>query len=257
MLCVPYSLGALFPMCPMSYMPYVIPSSLCLSAAVKEAAVQRRHNLYRDSMVLNSSDPNLHLLEENPAVDWAGQYGAGEESSRAEALKRRKQVVSMIQLDGAHPLLYESCLDVPGVEDIPEEREREAEAEEEEEEEEGQGQNSPKSPDSVSKIRDLINPKVAVEVPITLPALQEGSTPLTNGTLPEAEPAHCHDDSGFQSPTNEGVGEEEEEVVDPPITEAVADPERVVVTLEPEDSKPREEHSGKVALSEPDIVINI
>ncbi|XP_010123619.1 PREDICTED: niban-like protein 1, partial [Chlamydotis macqueenii] len=30
--------------------------------AVKEAAVQRKHNLYRDSMVMHNSDPNLHLL---------------------------------------------------------------------------------------------------------------------------------------------------------------------------------------------------
>ncbi|KAG9261943.1 niban-like protein 1 [Astyanax mexicanus] len=104
--------------------------------AVKEAAVQRRHNLYRDSIVLTSSDPNLHLLEENPPIDWAGEYGgeknqeevvdgdAGSHEGDAAAQKRRrmKQVVSMIQEDGTGTVLpNESCIEVPGVEDIPEE----------------------------------------------------------------------------------------------------------------------------------------
>lgn len=99
------------------------------SPAVKEAAVQRRHNLYRDSIVLTNSDPNLHLLEENPPIDWAGEYGGGqaevdgEQGGEGDALaqkrRRMKQVVSMIQEDGT--VLPESCLEVPGVEDIPEE----------------------------------------------------------------------------------------------------------------------------------------
>ncbi|XP_061115634.1 protein Niban 2b [Conger conger] len=105
--------------------------------AVKEAAVQRRHNLYRDSIVLTNSDPNLHLLGEKSPIDWAGQYGGegkeeeeeeGEEEGNAEGAttqKRRrvKQVVSMIQIDGAPFLPYESCLEVPGVDGIPEESE--------------------------------------------------------------------------------------------------------------------------------------
>ncbi|XP_076854350.1 protein Niban 2b [Brachyhypopomus gauderio] len=100
--------------------------------AVKEAAVQRRHNLYRDSIVLTSSDPNLHLLEENPPIDWAGEYGGEQEEvdpeppgdqGDAEARRRcrMKQVVSMIQEDGVATALPESCLEVPGVDDIPEE----------------------------------------------------------------------------------------------------------------------------------------
>uniref|UniRef100_A0A8B9K912 Niban apoptosis regulator 2 n=1 Tax=Astyanax mexicanus TaxID=7994 RepID=A0A8B9K912_ASTMX len=95
-----------------------------------------RHNLYRDSIVLTSSDPNLHLLEENPPIDWAGEYGgeknqeevvdgdAGSHEGDAAAQKRRrmKQVVSMIQEDGTGTVLpNESCIEVPGVEDIPEE----------------------------------------------------------------------------------------------------------------------------------------
>ncbi|KAG1958764.1 protein Niban 2b [Pimephales promelas] len=98
--------------------------------AVKEAAVQRRHNLYRDSIVLTNSDPNLLLLGENPPIDWAEEYGGiqeevdGESAGDHEAQKRRriKQVVSMIQLEGTTSVLpNESCLDVPAVENIPEE----------------------------------------------------------------------------------------------------------------------------------------
>uniref|UniRef100_A0A668SJ93 PH domain-containing protein n=1 Tax=Oreochromis aureus TaxID=47969 RepID=A0A668SJ93_OREAU len=105
--------------------------------AVKEAAVQRRHNLYRDSIVLSNSDPNLHLLGDNPSIDWAGQYGGDQEeedgaendaeydgeveSVTSRKKKRVKQVVSLIQMEGSTVLPSESCLEVPGVEDIPEE----------------------------------------------------------------------------------------------------------------------------------------
>ncbi|MFT7797283.1 niban-like protein 1 [Arapaima gigas] len=94
--------------------------------AVKEAAVQRRHNLYRDSIVLTNSDPNLHLLDESTTIDWAGEYGGqGDRTESGESQKRRrmKQVVSMIQVDGSQPLPHESCLEVPGVGDITEEGE--------------------------------------------------------------------------------------------------------------------------------------
>lgn len=99
--------------------------------AVKEAAVQRRHNLYRDSIVLTNSDPNLHLLGENSPIDWAGEYGDGQEEvdeedvgkeGAAQKRRRMKQVVSMIQLEGnSSGMPNESCLEVPAVEDIPEE----------------------------------------------------------------------------------------------------------------------------------------
>ncbi|KAM4578217.1 protein Niban 2b [Fundulus diaphanus] len=86
--------------------------------AVKEAAVQRRHNLYRDSIVLSNSDPSLHLLGENPSIDWAEKYGGtqgeGEEPQEVsgvdgEPQKRRrvKQVVSMIQVEGSGELFKE------------------------------------------------------------------------------------------------------------------------------------------------------
>uniref|UniRef100_A0A672Z0H8 Niban-like protein 1 n=1 Tax=Sphaeramia orbicularis TaxID=375764 RepID=A0A672Z0H8_9TELE len=121
--------------------------------AVKEAAVQRRHNLYRDSIVLSNSDPSLHLLGENPSIDWAGEYkgekeevdGAGDDGGESQKTRRMKQVVSMIQVEGAPTLPSESCVEVPGVEDIPEEGGEEEEEEEEEEEspDEQQDQNAP------------------------------------------------------------------------------------------------------------------
>lgn len=101
--------------------------------AVKEAAVQRRHNLYRDSIVLTNSDPNLHLLGDNPSIDWAGEFGEKNEvdgepkgeggDTAAQKRRRMKQVVSMIQVDGTSTTLpNESCMEVPSVHNIPEEQ---------------------------------------------------------------------------------------------------------------------------------------
>uniref|UniRef100_A0A8C4F5J0 Niban apoptosis regulator 2a n=1 Tax=Dicentrarchus labrax TaxID=13489 RepID=A0A8C4F5J0_DICLA len=151
--------------------------------AVKEAAVQRRHNLYRDSIILTNSDPNLHLLGENPSVDWATKFGGDELEGSVNvggiegggSGKRRRQVVSMIQLDGV-PLPYESCLEVPGVELIPEE---DAEMSEGLEEDMGLPED-PKSPDSVNEIRDLINPVVEMVLPVS----EESQSDATNGTEP-------------------------------------------------------------------------
>ncbi|XP_006803583.1 protein Niban 2a [Neolamprologus brichardi] len=152
--------------------------------AVKEAAVQRRHNLYRDSIILTNSDPNLHLLGENPQVDWATKFGGDEPEGSVSSAdegrgfgRKRKQVVSMIQLDGV-PLPYESCLEVPGVELIPEE-DAESKEEENEEDQLGKAENlGPKSPDSVNEIRDLINPVVEVVVPVS----KEEQSEVTNKT---------------------------------------------------------------------------
>uniref|UniRef100_A0AAY4B6V3 PH domain-containing protein n=1 Tax=Denticeps clupeoides TaxID=299321 RepID=A0AAY4B6V3_9TELE len=131
---IPYMLKQLSPSClpPLHQKTKILNAFSCvLASAVKEAAVQRKHNLYRDSIVLTNSDPNLLLLGENPSIDWAEEYGGKgededpEEEDQAdgdpEVQKRRrmKQVVSMIQLDGGSPV-PESCLEVPGVEDIPE-----------------------------------------------------------------------------------------------------------------------------------------
>ncbi|XP_056146338.1 protein Niban 2a [Lampris incognitus] len=157
--------------------------------AVKEAAVQRRHNLYRDSIVLTNSDPNLHLLGENPSVDWAAKFGSGSgepENNLGGGVegggsgRRRRQVVSMIQLDGV-PLPYESCLEVPGVELIPEEDAEYSDVKADnpkEDKEAPEIPEEPKSPDSVHEIRDLINPVLEVVVPVSV----ENQPRLTNGT---------------------------------------------------------------------------
>lgn len=157
---------------------------------MKEAAVQRRHNLYRDSIVLTNSDPNLHLLGETPPVDWAAKLGADEPEGSVDggsikgggSGKRRRQVVSMIHLDGV-PLPYESCLEVPGVELIPEEDAEMSEGKDEgrgEDDEELGPSEDPKTPDSVTEIRDLINPVVEM----VLPASEENQSDTSKGTEP-------------------------------------------------------------------------
>ncbi|XP_078127267.1 LOW QUALITY PROTEIN: protein Niban 2a [Sander vitreus] len=168
----------------------VVLQSVCkdIMMAVKDAALQRRHNLYRDSMILTNSDPNLHLLGENPQVDWAARFGGDEPEGsvgggRVEgggSGSRRRQVVSMIQLDGM-PLPFESCLEVPGVELIPEEDAEMLEGDEEDRGPPGE----PKSPDSVHGIRDLINPVVEMVLPVSQVSPSDVSTRTepTTGTV--------------------------------------------------------------------------
>lgn len=155
---------------------------------MKEAAVQRRHNLYRDSIVLTNSDPNLHLLGESPQVDWAAKFGNNEPDGTVQERastegggsgSRRRQVVSMIQLDGL-PVAYESCLEVPGVDVIPEEDSKTTEETPEEHSEDEDTDQVPMSPDSVDEIRDLINPVVEVALPVS----EEEKIRKTNVTQP-------------------------------------------------------------------------
>ncbi|XP_056396590.1 protein Niban 2 [Hyla sarda] len=87
--------------------------------AVKDAATQRKHNLYRDSMVLHNSDPNLHLLGEGPPINWTDEYGDSTEKA-GDRHGRVRQVVSIIQDDEA-PDYLESCQEAPANENIPEE----------------------------------------------------------------------------------------------------------------------------------------
>lgn len=169
--------------------------SLFNGPAVKEAAVQRRHNLYRDSLVLNNSDPNLQLLGETPAVEWSTKFGSDElegsmnagEVKEESSSRRRKQVVSMIQLDGL-PLPYESCLEVPGVELIPEEDAEMTEGKNAaKHEEELEPSDDPKSPDSVNEIRGLINPMLEMVLPASErnqeEALRRTQTEIKTGTV--------------------------------------------------------------------------
>ncbi|XP_031457426.1 protein Niban 2 [Phasianus colchicus] len=133
--------------------------------AVKEAAVQRKHNLYRDSMVMHNSDPNLHLLGEGTPIDWGEEHGGQPEAEPAADKRRRaKQVVSVIQDDeGALP--YEMGAEMlmsPSSPEPPEPRVL------------------PSSPDGVAEIREALV-KESIEV------LTEER--LTNGT-------HSMQDSG-------------------------------------------------------------
>uniref|UniRef100_A0A8C9MUW9 Niban apoptosis regulator 2 n=1 Tax=Serinus canaria TaxID=9135 RepID=A0A8C9MUW9_SERCA len=112
--------------------------------AVKEAAVQRKHNLYRDSMVMHNSDPNLHLLGEGLPIDWSEEYsGQPEPEPAAERRRRAKQVVSVIQDDeGALPYGAEALLQ-PG---SPEPRQPE----------EAHPGVPPSPPDAVQEIREAL-----------------------------------------------------------------------------------------------------
>lgn len=162
---------------------------------MKEAAVQRRHNLYRDSLILSNSDPNLQLLGETPSVEWSTKFGgdglgrsvnAGE-AKEAGSSRRRKQVVSMIQLDGV-PLPYESCLEVPGVELIPEEDAEMTEGDDgASHDEELKLSDGPKSPDSVNEIRGLINPMLEMVLPRSersgAEAVKHTQTEIKTGTI--------------------------------------------------------------------------
>ncbi|KAF4077056.1 hypothetical protein AMELA_G00203690 [Ameiurus melas] len=166
--------------------------------AVKEAAIQRRHNLYRDSIVLGNSDPNLHLMEEN-SIDWASQYGGGGGGGGEERFRRRRQVVSMILNDGMAPMPYGSCLEVPGVEEIPEENEMQTGEDLQEDQvisddlhkraivsAVSESTEEPTTPDDVQQIRQLIRPVLEVVHSDTDPVLTNGILPLEEGEEIEA-----------------------------------------------------------------------
>eukprot|EP00069_Balaena_mysticetus_P002507 bmy_04060T0 len=87
-----------------------VPTPPSCPVAVKEAAVQRKHNLYRDSVVMHNSDPNLHLLAEGVPIDWGEEYSGSSDSGGdpgspgipeaailSEKRRRAKQVVSVVQ----------------------------------------------------------------------------------------------------------------------------------------------------------------
>ncbi|XP_075435529.1 protein Niban 2-like isoform X3 [Ascaphus truei] len=89
--------------------------------AVKDAATQRKHNLYRDSMVMHNSDPNLHLLGEGTPIDWSEEFADPNEPPSESRKRRARQVVSLIQDD--EPGSPGSCQEAPAHESIPEEGE--------------------------------------------------------------------------------------------------------------------------------------
>ncbi|XP_040387809.1 protein Niban 2 isoform X2 [Cygnus olor] len=132
--------------------------------AVKEAAVQRKHNLYRDSMVMHNSDPNLHLLGEGIPIDWAEEHGGQPEAEPAADKRRRaKQVVSVIQDDeGALP--YEAGAEALLPPSSPEPQEPEPAV-------------PPGSPGVVAEIREMLAKESMEEA-----AGGQAEERLTNGT---------------------------------------------------------------------------
>uniref|UniRef100_A0A3Q3WAD5 PH domain-containing protein n=1 Tax=Mola mola TaxID=94237 RepID=A0A3Q3WAD5_MOLML len=216
--------------------------------AVKEAAIQRRHNLYRDSIVLSNSDPNLHLLGDNPSIDWAREYGGSQEEKK----RRMKQVMSMIQVEDSTVPSSESCLEVPGINDIlgedgykeksdgeaspylngsaspeasenPQDLSNGSVSKEEETKPEEQAETVTESASAMEKSEaEHIQPKVEEQPPSKQELVEEALQPLpppseevpsgaTEMSPPEEMPDFPpppHDDSGFQSPTSEKAEEE-------------------------------------------------
>ncbi|XP_069746385.1 protein Niban 2-like [Narcine bancroftii] len=144
---------------------------------VKEAAVQRKHNLFRDSIVMSGSDPNLLLLGEGQNINWNSEL-ANQESSdlerASEKRKRMKQVVSMIQDDGiSRPEEVDVIMGVK----------KEAEREQGGTSGSSESCSPVKSPDSVKEIRDLLT---IGEIEIT-EANTASDSSLINGTACKSE----------------------------------------------------------------------
>uniref|UniRef100_A0A3Q3E7P5 Niban apoptosis regulator 2b n=1 Tax=Labrus bergylta TaxID=56723 RepID=A0A3Q3E7P5_9LABR len=208
--------------------------------AVKEAAVQRRHNLYRDSIVLSNSDPSLHLLGENPSIDWAGEYGgaqeevdgAGEEpqgdaeaegeGGASQKRKRMKQVVSMIQEEGSPIPPRESSVEVPCVDDIMEEdgeEEEEEEKEENSEEKDSLQQNGPASPEASEMPSDVSKSSELKEVkaePEGKEVLQEAEAPTESSSAAEEKGKGEDNQPAMEEEPAQCNQVESEEVLPPP-----------------------------------------
>ncbi|CAK6978995.1 protein Niban 2-like [Scomber scombrus] len=215
--------------------------------AVKEAAVQRRHNLYRDSIVLSNSDPSLQLLGESPSIDWAGEYGgaqeeeadaAGEdtegdaqgEDGESQKRRRMKQVVSMIQVEDSPVLPSESCVEVAGINDIPEEG---SDEEKEEEEELSPDQNESPCPKPTENPPDLSSSSVLkAEEAIPVEAKPEEAKPE------EAKPVEAKPE---EAKPEEAKPEEAKPVEAKPV-------EAKPVEAKPVEAKPEEQDKEEVQL---------
>ncbi|XP_019328390.1 PREDICTED: niban-like protein 1 [Aptenodytes forsteri] len=167
--------------------------------AVKEAAVQRKHNLYRDSMVMHNSDPNLHLLGEGIPIDWGEEYsGQPEAEPAADKRRRAKQVVSVIQDDeGVLPYKVDAeALLQPGSPEPQETEDPDPGA-------------PPSSPDGVEEIREVLAKE-------SLGDGVEAEERLTNGTYATRESGATEEvvaaagsvpsDVSPQGPASEGDG---------------------------------------------------
>ncbi|NWZ92831.1 NIBL1 protein, partial [Nesospiza acunhae] len=158
--------------------------------AVKEAAVQRKHNLYRDSMVMHNSDPNLHLLGEGLPIDWSEEYSGQPEEPAAERRRRAKQVVSVIQDDeGALPYGAEALLQ-PG---SPEARQPE----------QARPGVPPSPPDAVREIREALAQESLRDADVPSEAEVPRATPRSSvpaSPVPRADPSVPHSTAAPASP---------------------------------------------------------
>lgn len=136
---------------------------------MKEAAVQRKHNLYRDSIVMHNSDPNLHLLGEGTPINWGEEYGGESDTDPLDEKQHRaKQVVSVIHVDGS-ALPYDEVGSL----------ERSPDGSEPEKSNRCSSPQTQDSSDSVKEVRTLLVKEVEV------PALdgKKAEEQLSNGTI--------------------------------------------------------------------------
>ncbi|XP_003228017.1 protein Niban 2 [Anolis carolinensis] len=134
--------------------------------AVKEAAVQRKHNLYRDSIVMHNSDPNLHLLGEDKPINWGEEFGEGDSDQLDEKQRRAKQVVSVIHTDEGNVPYDVTSLEMSPDASEPEELENSP---------------TPGSPNSLKELRTMLVKEFQVESPIAVAGKAEEQ--LSNGTI--------------------------------------------------------------------------
>lgn len=129
--------------------------------------MQRKHNLYRDSVVMHNSDPNLHLLAEGVPIDWGEEYGDSggggdpgiqQAAPLSEKRRRAKQVVSVVQ-DEDVGLPFEAAPEPP----------------------------SPSSPDGVTELRGLLAGDLQSESPLLAGPLLNGA-PVQESPQPELAP---------------------------------------------------------------------
>ncbi|KAK7933403.1 hypothetical protein WMY93_004299 [Mugilogobius chulae] len=175
--------------------------------AVKEAAVQRRHNLYRDSIVLSNSDPNLHLLGDNPSIDWAGEYGDAKDDQASDSTDGPEE-------DG------DPRGNAPGVEDIPEEEESENESTKSKEES-AESNKWRYCSDGKACPND---PEPAVEVPVSAEIVEE-----VKSTTQEEVKAEVSTDPEPIVESNTTVGAPSETTVDVPSEATVDAPSEATV----------------------------
>ncbi|OCT57982.1 hypothetical protein XELAEV_18002851mg [Xenopus laevis] len=107
--------------------------------------------------VMHNSDPNLHLLEEGPPIDWSQEYADHSEPSNANRHGRLRQVVSMLHEDEG-PDIPGSCQEVPAQEciaEVPEDSDVAVTCHE-----------IPEDGSDVAQIRGMLVKEFDVEVPV-------------------------------------------------------------------------------------------